>query len=125
MSRTVLPTLLVWFLLASSGPSTVGQPPVNLIFDLHVDPLSQGVPLTQKVAVYDRQLANATWVLDRVGPFGVEPPSRFLPTGVVLPSLAAPGTAGPPGVFSAACETCALSPSSSAQPRPSPFPATS
>jgi len=46
------------------------QGPINLHFDLHVDPLPQ-VPLPQKRAVYELRTDNIEWVLDQTEPLGV------------------------------------------------------
>ena len=48
-------------------PSVVmaGQSPIYMTFDLHVDPVTNGFPISAKRNVYEERTDNMAWVLDQ------------------------------------------------------------
>ena len=52
-------------------PDGPGQPAINIIFDMHADPLPQA-PYSDKLLYYNMQIDNGNWVLDQTEPLGVK-----------------------------------------------------
>ena len=48
------------------------QPQINITMDLHCDPLNQQLTLDERRTFFRRQLANATWLMDYLEPYGVK-----------------------------------------------------
>jgi hypothetical protein len=46
------------------------QGPIRLVFDMHSDPIPNGLSLPGRVAVYQEWVGNMSWVLDRSEPLG-------------------------------------------------------
>lgn len=57
---------------AGSAGSATGQPPINISFDLHVDPDPPAATLNVRRDLFHQHLANASWLLDTVEPYGVK-----------------------------------------------------
>lgn len=81
---------LVLALLAS--PAVAQQPPIRMIFDMHVDPVPNGLTLAQKLAVFQTRVGYANWVLDTVAPYGIK--VSFLGSGMFMELLVTEGASG-------------------------------
>jgi len=54
-------------------PSPVSsQPTINITMDLHCDPFNQQLTLNERRTFFQRQVANATWLMDFLEPYGVK-----------------------------------------------------
>jgi len=51
-------------------PTPSVQPPINITWDLHCDPLPQSMGVEERRVMFRRQLTNAAWLLDLVEPYG-------------------------------------------------------
>ncbi|MBI4878534.1 MAG: hypothetical protein HY812_02600 [Planctomycetes bacterium] len=65
-----LPALVLWLALAAPLAAQT-QGPIRIVFDLHCDPIENGLPLAQKQATYQAWIDNINWVLDQTEPLGV------------------------------------------------------
>jgi len=56
----------------SEAGIAASQPRINITMDLHCDPLSQQLTLDERRTFFRKQLANATWAMDFLEPYGVK-----------------------------------------------------
>jgi hypothetical protein len=63
---------LVAIACGDATPEKVTQPLIGINFDMHADPFPQGLSLDQRRVYFRKQMANATWLLDTVEPYGVK-----------------------------------------------------
>lgn len=56
----------------ASSAAAVSQPAINISVDLHCDHLDQGLTLDDRRTVFRRQVANTTWLMDLLEPYGVK-----------------------------------------------------
>ena len=83
----LLITFPIWGLTASAD-----QDPILLTFDLHVDPISNGLAEAGKVAEFENRNEWAAWVLDQTEPLSV--PIAFLSGGWYMERLVDAGSSG-------------------------------
>jgi len=89
----LLPAALLWCVPSAPAQS---QPPINIIFDMHADPLPQSA-YPDKLNYYTMQLDNGNWVLDQTAPLGVE--ISFLACGEFMEFVVQQGSAGSGAAF--------------------------
>ena len=77
---------MVW----SPSPGLAGQLPVYMTFDVHVDPVGNGLPFVGKQAVYQERTDNITWVLDQTESLDI--PISFLSSGWYMEMLVDEGS---------------------------------
>jgi len=75
----------------SGGSGPPGQPAINLIFDMHADPIPD-LPWPEKVRYYNMQVDNGRWVLDRIETLDVK--VSFLSCGQFMEFVVLGGPAG-------------------------------
>jgi len=92
MSRTARVPLVALLLLAGIPLAGAQQGPIRLHFDLHVDPVPNGVPLSTKQSVYQERADWMGWVLDQTEPLGVQ--ISFLSTGLWMELCVDEGVGG-------------------------------
>ena len=69
-----------------------GQSPIYITFDLHVDPVSNGFPLSGKQNTYQERTGNMAWVLDQTETLDI--PMSFLSSGWYMEMLVDEGPSG-------------------------------
>ena len=69
-----------------------GQPPIYMTFDVHVDPVSNGFPVSGKRSVYEERTDNMEWVLEQTEPLDI--PISFLSGGWYMEMLVDDGPWG-------------------------------
>ena len=87
--------LLASLIICSPGAQLADaqtQGPIHLIFDMHCDPIPNGLSVPQKVAIYEERVANMNWVLDQTEPLGVE--ISYLSSGLFMELLVGGGSGG-------------------------------
>ena len=83
----VLVTVPIWGLTALAG-----QDPILLTFDLHVDPIGNGLPEAGKVDNFENRNEWTAWVLDQTEPLSI--PIAFLSGGWYMERLVDEGAGG-------------------------------
>ena len=68
------------------------QSPIYMTFDVHVDPVTNGFPVSGKRAVYEERTDNLAWVLDQTEPLDI--PISFLSGGWYMEMLVEEGPSG-------------------------------
>ena len=69
-----------------------GQSPIYMTFDLHVDPVTNGFPVSGKRTVYEERTDNMAWVLDETEDLDI--PISFLSGGWYMEMLVDEGPSG-------------------------------
>lgn len=83
-------TIVIWG--GSPAVGLAGQSPIYITFDVHVDPVSNGIPLSAKQNVYQERTDNIAWVLDQTESLDVD--ISFLSSGWYMEILADEGPRG-------------------------------
>jgi hypothetical protein len=79
------------------GWSQPNQPPINIISDMHADPLPQNLSYNDKAAFYAMQLDYGNWALDQTDPLGAE--ISFLAGGEFMEFVVQEGSGGAGSLF--------------------------
>ncbi len=100
-SHSACLSLTAAFLMAALffSPFAAGQsqPPINIIFDMHSDPLPQANYPVKLIYYQTDQLDNGNWVLDQTEPLGVE--ISYLACGEFMEFVCQDGAGGPGALF--------------------------
>ncbi|MBP60687.1 MAG: hypothetical protein CMJ62_04095 [Planctomycetaceae bacterium] len=83
-----IPIGFVW----TPSQGLAAQLPVYLTFDVHVDPVGNGLPFTGRQAVYQERTDNIVWVLDQTESLDI--PISFLSAGWYMEMLVDEGASG-------------------------------
>ena len=78
------------FLVAPAAAQSQG--PIHLVFDLHTDPIPNGISNQAKISLYQERVDNISWVLDRTEPLGVK--VSYLSAGQFVELLVGEGPGG-------------------------------
>lgn len=71
--RPAVPLALV-LALATSAPQVQGQgqEPIRIVFDMHSDPVPNGIPFAQKLSLMQTRCGYMNWVMDFTEPLGMK-----------------------------------------------------